>query len=136
MRSLIPALAAIVVLGAAALAAAPVSAQSLSPMVKDGVTPSATKGFRLNVGNPYKIKMTFIITPMNSDFTAPVTGAKVKPQRVTMAPGHTRPVLFTFDIDPANRERTIGLCITPENLDGPIQPRVCGRYTGRMLKRK
>ena len=110
----------------------PASAQSLSPMTNDGVTPSATKGFRLNVGNPYDRRITFVAVPMQPDYQTPATGAQVRPARITLAPGHARPVVFLFDIDPAAKERTIALCIMPEAIDGPILPRVCGRYTGRM----
>ncbi len=107
-------------------------AQSLSPMEKDGLTPTAAKGFRLTVGNPYDRRMTFIAVPMQPDYETPATGAQVRPARITLAPGHSRPVVFMFDIDPAQKERTIALCIMPEGLEGPILPRVCGRYTGRM----
>jgi hypothetical protein len=109
-----------------------VRAQSLSPMQKDGLTPSATKGFKLVVGNPYGRKMTFVLVPMADDYQSPVAGAVVKPARLTLAPGRAKPVIFMFDIDPQIKERTIALCITPEAVDGPILPRVCGRYTGRM----
>jgi hypothetical protein len=113
--------------------AVPAAAQSLSPMTRDGKTPSATKAFKLQVGNPYKERMTFVLTPMNTDFTAPISGAQVKPAKLTMAPGFSRQVILSFDIDPKAKERTIGLCVTPADINGPIQPRVCGLYTGRML---
>lgn len=109
--------------------------QSLSPMEHTGTTPSAIKGFRLNVGNPYPRRMAFVLTAMQPDYRTPAAGATIRPERVVLAPGHARPVLFAFQIDPALKERTIALCISPENVDGPILPRVCGRYTGRMLAR-
>ncbi len=107
-------------------------AQSLSPLQKAGDTPSARKAFRLVVGNPYNRRMTFSLVPMQSDYVTPTTGAVVNYPRLTMAPGFSRQVILTFDIDPAKKERTIALCVMPENLDGPILPRVCGLYTGRM----
>ena len=128
IRIVAPAFIVAVTLGLAA----PAAAQSLSPMEKAGYTPSATKGFRLNVGNPYRQRMTFVLTPMLPDYRTPAAGAKVTPARLTLAPGHSRRVLFVFDIDPARKERTIALCITPQSITGPILPRVCGRYTGRM----
>lgn len=107
-------------------------AQSLSPMERDGWTPSAAKGFRVSVGNPYDRRMSFVLVPMQPDYKTPAAGASVRPPRLTLAPGHARSVVFTFDIDPALKERTIALCVMPEAIDGPILPRVCGRYIGRM----
>ena len=116
-------------------ATAPAFAQSLSPLEKSGITPSDRKAFRLEVGNPYDRRMTFVLVPLLSDYQTPTSGVVVKPARLTMAPGFSRPVIVTFDIDPAKKERTIALCVMPENLDGPILPRVCGLYTGRMAGR-
>ena len=115
--------------------ATPAAAQSLSPLEKSGVTPSDKKAFRLTIGNPYERRMTFVIVPMLPDYDTPTDGVVVKPAEVTMAPGFSRQVIVTFDIDPAKRERTIALCVMPKALDGPILPRVCGRYTGRMAGR-
>lgn len=125
MRALILAVA---LLGLPAGAAA----QSLSPMERTGVTPSDTKGFKLLVSNPYARRMTFNIVPMDSEFITPIEGAVARPARLTLAPGKGRSVIVAFKIDPSNKERTIGVCITPENFEGPVLPRVCGRYTGRM----
>lgn len=108
---------------------APATGQSLSPMRKTGPSPTDTKGFKVVVGNPYEGRMTFNVTPMDPTFTDPVPDAVAKPARITLAPGHSRSVIIAFKIGPQQKERTIGLCITPE-LDGPIQPRVCGTYTG------
>lgn len=113
----------------------PALAQSLSPLEKSGLTPSDRKAFRLQVGNPYDHKMTFELVALLPDYQTPTDGVVIKPARLTMAPGFTRPVIVTFDIDPAKKERTIALCVTPAALDGPILPRVCGRYTGRMAGR-
>lgn len=115
--------------------ATPVLAQSLSPLEKSGLTPSDKKAFRLQVGNPYDHKMTFVLVPLMPDYQTPIDGVVVKPAKLTMAPGFTRPVIVTFDIDPTKKERTIALCVMPAALDGPILPRVCGRYTGRMAGR-
>lgn len=112
--------------------AAPAAAQSLSPLEKAGVTPSDRKAFRLVVGNPYKQKMTFDILPMQPDYQTPAKGAMVNYPRITMGPGISRQIIFTFDIDPKQKERKIALCVQPAALDGPILPRVCGLYVGRM----
>jgi hypothetical protein len=109
-----------------------VRAQSLTPMEHAGTTPSDTKGFKLLVGNPYPTKMTFLVMPMDPGFAGEVGDAVVKPQKVTIGPGHARSVIVAFKIDPIQKERTIGLCVVPYKFDGPILPRVCGRYTGRM----
>jgi hypothetical protein len=130
MPSLIKLFAIATLVGAACIGAA--QAQSLSPLEKTGDTPSARKAFRLVVGNPYDRRMTFSLVPMQSDYATPATGVVVNYPRLVMAPGFSRQVILTFDIDPAKKERTIALCIMPENLDGPILPRVCGLYTGRM----
>ncbi len=120
---------------AAALFAALVgmaSAQSLSPMRNDGETPSAIKGFKLLVGNPYKTKMTFVVIPMDPKFRTVAADAAVNFPELTMAPGLTRQVIVTFRIDPAVKERTIGVCVQPKSIEGTVLPRVCGTYTGRM----
>ena len=114
---------------------APAVAQSLSPLEKTGVTPSDRKAFRLAVGNPYKQKMTFDVIPMQPDYQTPASGAMVNYPRITMGPGISRKIIFTFDIDPKLKERKIALCIQPASLDGPILPRVCGLYVGRMAGR-
>ena len=111
----------------------PVAGQSLSPIEKAGTTPSLRKAFRLQVGNPYSRRMTFVLVPMQPDYATPAKGASLTAKRLTLAPGFSRQVIFTFDIDQKLRERTIALCVMPENLDGPILPRVCGLYTGRVI---
>jgi len=112
--------------------AAPTAAQSLSPLEKSGITPSDKKAFKLTVGNPYNRRMTFVLVPLASDYQTPIGGVVIRPAELTMAPGFARQVIVTFDIDPTKKERTIALCVMPKALDGPILPRVCGRYTGRM----
>ncbi|MDB5541858.1 MAG: hypothetical protein JWQ89_3585 [Devosia sp.] len=115
--------------------AAPAAAQSLSPLEKSGVTPSDKKAFRLTIGNPYNRRMTFVLVPLAPDYKTPIDGVVIRPAELTMAPGFSRQVIVTFDIDHKKRERTIALCVMPKALDGPILPRVCGRYTGRMSGR-
>lgn len=112
--------------------AAPALAQSLSPLEKSGLTPSDRKAFRLQVGNPYERRMTFSLLPMLPDYETSAKGVVIKPAELTLAPGITRNIIVTFDIDPAKKERTIALCVMPKAMDGPILPRVCGLYTGRM----
>ena len=111
------------------------AAQSLSPMRNEGTTPSETKGFRLLVGNPYQAKMTFLVIPMDPKFTTLAADAKVNFPEITMAPGMKRQIIVTFKIDPALKERTIGVCVQPKNLVSSILPRVCGTYTGRLSPR-
>jgi hypothetical protein len=115
--------------------ATPAAAQSLSPLEKSGITPSDTKAFKLTVGNPYNRRMTFVLVPLAPDYQTPIGGVVIRPAKLTMAPGFSRQVIVTFDIDPTKKERTIALCVMPAALDGPILPRVCGRYTGRMAGR-
>lgn len=105
-------------------------AQSLSPMERKGPTPTTEKGFRLNVGNPYDTRLTFVVVPMDPEFNVPIAGAVVRPSEFRLAPGASRGVIVRFKIDPAERERTIGVCVSPKDLGGSILPRVCGRYTG------
>lgn len=107
-------------------------AQSLSPMRKEGATPSLVKGFRLYVGNPYPARMTFEIIPMDPHFRFRAVDAAVNFPELTMAPGTTRQVIVTFRIDPAIKERTIGVCVQPQAIEGTVMPRVCGTYTGRL----
>jgi hypothetical protein len=110
-------------------------AQSLSPMRKHGTTPTEIKGFRLTVGNPYDRRMTFIMTPMEPGFETAAGEASVTPAMLTLAPGESRQVILAFRIPEAEGERTIGLCITPRDIEGPILPRVCGTYSGNLLIR-
>ena len=122
-----------VALAAGLLACTTAHAQSLSPMNNNGVTPSDIKGFRLVVGNPYDRRMTFEVIPMDPAFEIAATGAAVSAPEIRLAPGASRPVIVKFKIDPAVKERTIGVCVQPKDLEGPILPRVCGTYTGRRL---
>lgn len=109
------------------------AAQSLSPMRNEGTTPSTTKGFRLVVGNPYEGRMTFVVLPMDPKFTTLAANAEVNFPEITMGPGMSRQVIVTFEIDPALKERTIGVCVQPKYIEGTVLPRVCGTYTGRLL---
>ncbi len=109
------------------------AAQSLSPMRNEGYTPSAVKGFRLTVGNPYERRMRFVLVPMNPQFTRAVSGVRINPPEMVLAPGHARQAILAFKIAPARKERTIGLCILPKHIEGPVLPRVCGTYTGARL---
>jgi hypothetical protein len=108
-------------------------AQSLSPMHKTGTTPTDIKGFKLVVGNPYPGRMTFIITPMNPQFTAVADDAIVRPNEIRLAPGSGRTVTVQFRIGVPRKERTIGVCVVPKDLEGPVLPRVCGTYTGVII---
>lgn len=116
----------------ASAAAGPAAAQSLSPMRSEGETPSAIKGFRLHVGNPYRQKMTFLVIPMEPGFSVTAPDAAVNFPELTMAPGTIRQVIVSFRIDPAIKERTIGVCVQPKAIEGVVMPRVCGTYTGRL----
>jgi hypothetical protein len=126
-RRLLPTLLLALALPAAA------SGQSLAPTHGSGPTPSAVKGFRLTVGNPYKTAMTFLVLPLDVGFSRPVGEVEVQPSRLTLAPGFARQVILAFKIPQNSKERTIGLCVQPEKLAGPVLPRVCGRYTGVRL---
>jgi hypothetical protein len=108
-------------------------AQSLSPMKKTGTTPTDIKGFKLVVGNPYPGRMTFVIVPMNTDFTAVADDAVVRPNEIRLAPGMGRTVTVQFRIGAPKKERTIGVCVVPKDLEGPVLPRVCGTYTGVII---
>ena len=105
-------------------------AQSLSPMKSSGATPSDTKGFRLTVGNPYEKAMTFVILPMDPEFEVMVDGAVAKPAEVRIGPGLQRQVTVAFKIAAGQKERTIGVCVQPKDIEGSVLPRVCGTYTG------
>lgn len=123
-------LASILALGIGLGLCSGVAAQSLSPMHKTGPTPGNVKAFRLQVGNPYPGKMTFIIVPMDPKFEHVATNAVVRPSEIKLAPGFGRAVTVQFAIPADSKERTIGVCVMPKDLDGPLLPRVCGTYTG------
>ena len=125
-----PVLAAALILALTGAAAA----QSLSPMRNEGDTPSLVKGFKLYVGNPYKTRMTFEVIPMDPKFEVAALDAAVNFPEITMAPGTTRQVIVTFRIDPTQKERTIGVCVQPKDIEGTVMPRVCGTYVGRLRR--
>jgi hypothetical protein len=110
------------------------SAQSLSPMHNEGETPSLVKGFKLYVGNPYRVRMVFEVIPMDPKFEVVVADAAVNFPEIAMAPGTSRQVIVTFRIDPQLKERTIGVCVQPKDIEGTVMPRVCGTYTGRLRR--
>jgi hypothetical protein len=122
----------ILISAALLLSASAASGQSLSPMRNEGETPSLIKGFKLFVGNPYKGRMTFEIIPMDPQFRTRAADAAINFPELTMAPGITRQIIVTFRIDPAIKERTIGVCVQPKSIAGTVMPRVCGTYTGRL----
>lgn len=126
-----PIKAAGILVVAAAAFCMPVMAQSLSPMHKNGVTPGEVKGFRLTVGNPYKQRMQFVLVPMEPGFDTPAADASVTPAEMVLAPGYSRQAILAFKIPPRTKERTIGLCVLPKHIDGPVLPRVCGTYVGQ-----
>lgn len=113
----------------------PVMAQSLTPMRKAGTTPSDIKGFRLTVGNPYKQFMVFDLIAMDPTFTRTAMDAEVQPSQLSLAPGVSRQVIVMFKIPNEQKERTIGVCVVPKSIAGPVIPRVCGTYTGELLVR-
>jgi hypothetical protein len=125
-----PVLAAALILALTGAAAA----QSLSPMRNEGDTPSLVKGFKLYVGNPYKTKMIFEVIPMDPKFQVAAADAAVNFPEISMAPGTTRQVIVTFRIDPTQKERTIGVCVQPKDIEGTVMPRVCGTYVGRLRR--
>ena len=114
------------------LAATPAAAQSLSPMHNSGPTPSDIKGFRLSIGNPCRTPNTFEELPKDVKFRVRAADAQVNFPEITLAPGSRRQVIVTFKIDPTRKERTIGVCVQPKDLESTVLPRVCGTYTGRM----
>jgi hypothetical protein len=111
----------------------PAVAQSLTPMTNSGLTPSDVKGFRLVVGNPYKTRMIFTAIATDATFGKAVQQVVISAPEFALAPGASRPIIVTFKIPAPLKERTIGICISPEDLTGPVLPRVCGRYTGKLI---
>ncbi len=124
---------ALVVLVLAGGPALPAAAQSLSPMSNSGLTPSDIKGFRLMIGNPYKTRMIFDVLVLDPSFVSPAPQAVVNDAEIALAPGASRPVIVEFKVLPPYKERTIGVCVRPKGLRGPVQPRVCGLYTGKLI---
>jgi len=121
-------------LALAAIVGVPVAqAQSLSPMHKTGDTPSDTKGFNLTVGNPYDQSMVFEILVMDPKFETIVERAVAQPPEVRLGRGLSRTVLVAFKIPAGQKERTIGVCVQPKQIEGTVLPRVCGTYTGVRL---
>lgn len=117
------------------LSAGAAAAQSLSPMHNSGVTPTDTKGFKLAVGNPYPTAMVFEIIPMDTKFVTRAAHAVAQPSEIKLGPGLSRSVMVAFKIEAGQKERTIGVCVQPKQIEGSVLPRVCGTYTGTMFRR-
>ena len=98
-------------------------------VLADGFEPDILGLF---VGNPYNARMRFEIIPMDPEFRIRAADAAVNFPELALAPGMTRQVIVTFRIDPAIKERTIGVCVQPKSIAGTVLPRVCGTYTGRL----
>ncbi|MEM7498602.1 MAG: hypothetical protein AAF371_11495 [Pseudomonadota bacterium] len=111
------------------------AAQGLSPMRKDGNTPSDRKGFYLHVHNPYDRVMTFDLRPMELDLETEALSAEARPSRIRIGPKRRRRVVFVFDIPEMAVERKVALCVMPADVRGSILARVCGTYTGRRSAR-
>lgn len=109
------------------------TAQSVSPLRKEGTTLTDRKGFYINVGNPYDRTMVFDLAPMEADYATPATRVAVRPRVLRLAPGRSKRVTFMFEIQKDQKERKVALCVSPTNLEGAVLPRVCGTYTGVRL---
>lgn len=110
-----------------------VSAQSVSPLRKEGTTMTNKKAFYVNVGNPYKTPMVFSLTPMEADYATPARKVVVRPAKLKLGVNQSKRVIFMFEIQKDQKERKVALCVTPEGITGPVLPRVCGTYTGKRL---
>ena len=110
-------------------------AQSVSPLRKEGTTFTQRKAFYVNVGNPYRRAMTFRLRTVEADFSTPAPGSVVRPDTLRLGANRTKRVVVAFTIPEGSRERQIVLCVEPEGIEGPVQPRVCGTYTGRRIGR-
>jgi hypothetical protein len=103
----------------------------LSPLVKDGLTPSAAKAFHLTALNPYDRPTRFVLEVMEPDLVTPARAARVAPAEVVIPPEGARRVMLVFDVPPNVMERSVALCISAPEVGGTVLARVCGRYTGR-----
>ena len=122
-------------LAAAALAfftvAGAASGQGLSPLKKAGSTPTDRKAFYVNVSNPYKRPMRFLLEVKEPDFETPAERAWVFPREFPIAPTKGRRVTLIMEIKNDQPERTVSLCVTAPDLKSVVLPRVCGIYVGR-----
>ena len=108
-------------------------AQGLTPMKREGVTAGPAKAFYVAVRNPYDRPMSFSITPVETDFETLASRAKARPHRVRLGAQKTRRVILLFEIPQNAKERTIALCVQPEEPLGSVVTRVCGTYTARRV---
>ena len=109
------------------------SAQSVTPLRKEGTTLTDKKAFYVNVGNPYKVPMVFSLAPMEADYATPADHVVIRPSKLKLGVNKTKRVIFMFEIQKDQKERKVALCVTPEGIEGPVQPRVCGTYVGKRL---
>jgi hypothetical protein len=117
----------------AAVFPAAASAQSVTPLRKQGTTLTDKKAFYVSIGNPYKVPMVFSLAPMEADYATPADRVVVRPAKLKLGVNQTKRVIFMFEIQKDQKERKVALCVSPEGITGPIQPRVCGTYLGKRV---
>jgi hypothetical protein len=116
---------------ATALLGGVAAAAGLTPLVKDGLTPSAAKAFHVTALNPYDRPVRFVLEVMEPDLVTRAAAARVAPAEVVIPPKGGRQVMLVFDVPPNVMERSVALCISAPEVGGTVLARVCGRYTGR-----
>lgn len=111
------------------------AAQSMWPLVGDGVTFGDRKGQMVTVGNPYGRAETFQLRAYEPDYVTPIDGVIIQPSNLSLGAGATRRVKIVFALP--DQERTIAVCVTPSPKPGAmVAPRVCGRYSGSRAGRR
>ncbi len=104
--------------------------QGVSPLRKQGPTPSDRKAFYITIKNPYDKSYAFKLDVMEPDFAQLAENAWVFPKEIIVAPKRGRRVTLIMEIPDDATERTVSLCVSAPGLKTAVLPRVCGTYTG------
>ena len=115
--------------GAVLALASQAPAQSMYPMVDEGITFSDRKAVMLTVTNPYQSAETFRLEAFEQDYATPTGGVQITPDELTLGSEASRRIRVIFEVP--GKERIIAVCVQPVDEDAQVVPRVCGRYAAR-----
>lgn len=117
------------------IAAQSAAAAGLSPLRKEGLTASRTKGFYVSVLNPYSNAMPYELKLFEPDMRTRARNAAVFPRKLRIGAKRGRKVILKIDIPDGKWERTIVMCAaSPENASASVSVRVCGTYVARGVR--
>ena len=118
----------------ALIAAAPAGSVGLGPLVKQGLTDSADKGFYLTIYNPYKEHADFMVYAIGKDDETASQRVRIPTAQIPLASLKSRKFLIVATGLIAGESYTFRVCA--ERIfekDQMIHARVCSRLTARRV---